>query len=110
MARGPKTSAQRAKPSKAARAQQKKYDTDNAEKLAYRSMKTRRGVVNLNLSRKERIKLRRGGRAAVRKSFAQQRRAGIVPDLSGFMVEGMSKEKINAMLFGSKANKHKVAP
>lgn len=107
MARGPKTSAQRQKPSKAARAQQKKYDTDSAEKLAYRSMKSRRGAVNLNLSRKERIKQRRGAKAAVRKSFSQQRRAGIVPDLSGFVVEGMSNEKIKAMLFGSKANKHK---
>ncbi len=103
--RGPKYSGQNAKPSKAARGRTKKYNTDDAEKVAYRSMKAARGVANLNLSRKERIKQRRGAKANMRKSFAQSRRTGGgAPDISGFVIPGMTQRQIDAMLYGSKAN------
>jgi len=103
--RGPKHSGQNAKPSKAARGRTKRYGTDEAEKIAYRSMKAARGVVNLNLSRKERIKSRRGAKAAMRKAFQGRSKLGFgAPDLTGFTVPGMSKKQIEAMLYGSKAN------
>ena len=103
--RGPKHSGQNAKPSKAARARSKKYSTDETEKVAYRTMKAGRGVANLNMSRKMRIKARRGAKAAARKGFQDRKKLGLnTTDLSGFMMPGMTKKQVEAMLYGSKAN------